>query len=286
MNSRLAIATLLFSVGLLLSGMGQETEPEAVEPPAGSETARSVSVIEVSGTIGPTTTNYIGRAKGKAERRGDEALVILLDTPGGLLDSTQDIVRLMLGSELPIVVYVAPEGANAGSAGAFITIAAHIAAMAPATNIGAASPVTMGGGEIDTVAQRKLFEFSESYIESIAEQRGRNSEWARSAVRDGVAATSREALELNVIDLIAGSLQELLEEIDGMEVEGRILQTHDAEIHRIDRNLAEIFFSFILRPEVMLILTLVAVYGIVGEVTNPGAIVPGVSGVIALILLL
>ncbi|HMB98827.1 MAG TPA: nodulation protein NfeD [Balneolaceae bacterium] len=252
-----------------------------------TDTGRTVSVISVSGTIGPTTTSYIERGLRNARSNNDELLVIELNTPGGLLNSTQDIVRMMLGSDLPIAVYVSPEGGNAGSAGTFITLAAHIAAMAPATNIGAASPVQMGGGaEMDTVSQKKIFNYSESYIESIAERRGRNAEWAKKAVSDGAAVTEQEALELNVIDLIAEDLDDLLSQIDGMEVEGKVLETEDAEIVRIEQNLAEIFFSFILRPEVMLILTLIAIYGIVGEVTNPGAIVPGVAGVISLILLL
>ncbi|MDX1591462.1 MAG: nodulation protein NfeD [Balneolaceae bacterium] len=246
----------------------------------------SVSIIRVDGIIGPTATQYIRRGLNRSVEEGDEALIIELDTPGGLLDSTQDIVQEMLGSEHPIVVYVSPQGANAGSAGTFITLAAHVAAMAPGTNIGAASPVSMGGGEMDTVAQTKIFNYSESYIESIAEQRDRNTEWAKSAVRDGASITSTEALEINVVDLIAEDMNDLLRQIDGMEIEGNILNTRDAEQKRIPRNLAEIFFSFLLRPEVMLILTLVAIYGIIGEVTNPGAIVPGVAGVIALILLL
>jgi len=280
MNRNLITAYLLFLVGTAFVLQGED-------PIVDRNTDRNtVSVMRVTGTIGPTTTNYLQRVKRKAESRGDEVLVMEMDTPGGLLNSTQEIVQIMLGSELPIVVFVSPEGASAGSAGAFITLAAHVAAMAPATTIGAASPVVMGGGEIDTVSQRKLFEFSESYIESIAEQRGRNVEWAKSAVRDGAAATSREALELGVIDLIAESLEELLVAIDGMELDGRTIRTEGAEIHRVERNLAETFFSFILRPEVMLILTMIAIYGIIGEVTNPGGIVPGVSGVIALILLL
>lgn len=276
MNRNLLIALILFLLGTAFVWQGEGEEPAA----------STVSVMRVTGTIGPTTTNYLERSTSIAERRGDEVLVMEMDTPGGLLTSTQEIVQIMLGSELPIVVYVSPEGASAGSAGAFITLASHVAAMAPATTIGAASPVSMGGGEIDTVSQRKLFEFSESYIESIAAERGRNTEWAKSAVRDGVAATSSEALELGVIDLISGSLSELLDEIDGMDFDGRIIQTAGAEIHRIEPNLAEQFFSFILRPEVMLILTMIAIYGIIGEVTNPGGIIPGVSGVIALILLL
>lgn len=279
MNRHLGAAILIVTGGILLLAWKDAQ-------PVGGPDRPVVTVIRVTGIIGPTTTNYLERALRIAEVNGHELLVMELDTPGGLLDSTQDIVRLMLGSTLPIAVYVSPEGAVAGSAGTFITLAAHIAAMAPATNIGAASPVSMGGGEIDSVAQRKIFEYSESYIESIAEQRGRNAEWAKRAVREGVAITAREAVESNVVDLIAPGLEELLEEIDGMEVEGRILNTRNASINRIDTNLAERLFSFILRPEVMLILTMIAIYGIVGELTSPGAIIPGVAGAISLILLL
>ena len=246
----------------------------------------TISVISVSGTIGPTTTQYIKRGLQVSRERDDELLVIELDTPGGLLSSTQEIVQELLGSSHPVAVYVSPEGANAGSAGTFITLAAHIAAMAPATNIGAASPVSMGGGEMDTVSQKKIFNFSESYIETIAERRGRNAEWAKSAVRDGDSITADQALEINVIDLMAESLEDLLAQIDGREVEGEILNTNGASQNRIPANFAEIFFSFLIRPEVMLILTLISIYGIIGEVSNPGAIVPGMAGVITLILLL
>lgn len=280
MNRKLLIASLLFITGTAFV-LQEEPDQEST-----ASTRSTVSVMSVDGAIGPTTTNYINRSLSIAMERNDEALIIELDTPGGLLNSTQDIVRKMLGSSFPIVVYVSPEGANAGSAGTFITLAAHIAAMAPTTNIGAASPIQMGGGQMDTVAQNKIFNYAESYIESIAERRERNVDWAKSAVRDGDSITSNEAVEMNVVDLIADNLEDLLLKIDGMEVEGEILRTENAEINRIERNLAETFFSFILRPEVMLILTMVAIYGIVGELSNPGAIVPGVSGVIALILLL
>ncbi|HLR90725.1 MAG TPA: nodulation protein NfeD [Balneolaceae bacterium] len=246
----------------------------------------TVSVIRVEGTIGPPEAQYIQRGLDISIEKGDEILIIELDTPGGLLDSTQEIVQALLGSRHPTAVYVSPQGANAGSAGTFITLAAHVAAMAPATNIGAASPVSMGGGEIDSVAQKKIFNFSESYIQTIAEERGRNAEWARTAVSEGASITADEALELNVIDLIATDLNDLLEQLDGLELNERPLATLDAETEFIPRNLAEKIFSFLLRPEVMLILTMVAIYGIVGEVTNPGGIIPGVSGVIALILLL
>lgn len=263
-----------------------DTSSTAVTQSDTLSVSSTVSVMRIEGTIGPTSLNYLERSLDIARNRNDEILIIEIDTPGGLLDSTQDMVQLLLGSRLPTAVYVSPDGATAGSAGAFITLAGHIAAMAPASSIGAASPVTMGGGEIDTVSQKKIFNFAESFIESIAEARGRNVDWAKSAVRDGVAATSTEALELGVVDLIALNLDDLLSQIDGMEIEGRTLNTANAEVNRIEPNLAEIFFSFILRPEVLLILTLVAVYGILGELSAPGSIVPGVAGVIALILLL
>jgi membrane-bound serine protease (ClpP class) len=286
--------TFLLSLILLLTGsvlvlQEQEGNGLPADTTTVSERERApstVSIIRVEGIIGPTSSQYIARGLAKSIERGDEALIIELDTPGGLLDSTQDIVQTLLGTDHPTVVYVSPSGANAGSAGTFITLAAHIAAMAPATNIGAASPVSMGGGEMDTVMQKKIFNFSESFIESIAEQRGRNVEWAKSAVTEGASITATEALEINVIDLIADDIQDLLNKIDGMEIEDKILNTRDADTDRIPQTLAEIFFGFLIRPEVMLILTLIAIYGIIGEVTNPGGIIPGVSGVIALILLL
>ncbi len=287
MNKHFLISALLFVVGTAFVLQDTETAvPDTVVTEQQSDGASSVSLINVTGTIGPTTTQYITRSLRKSREAGDELLIIQLDTPGGLLDSTQDIVQELLGSTHPVAVFVSPQGANAGSAGTFITLAAHIAAMAPATNIGAASPVSMGGGEMDTVSQKKIFNYSESYIESIAEQRGRNAEWAKSAVRDGASITANEAIEINVIDYIADDVDDLLSKIDGLEVEGKILNTDGAEKNEIPQSLGEIFFSFLLRPEVMLILTLVAIYGIIGEVTNPGGIIPGVAGVIALILLL
>lgn len=279
------MASILFLSGTLLALQDSTMQSDSLTVDELSEQP-SVSVIRVEGTIGPTVTQYITRSIRQSIENGDEALIIELDTPGGLLDSTQDIVQQMLGTDHPTVVYVTPSGANAGSAGTFITLAAHVAAMAPATNIGAASPISMGGGEMDTVAQKKIFNYSESFIESIADERDRNAEWARSAVRDGASISSDEALELNVIDILAEDIDDLLVQLDSMEVGERVLNTQNATISQIEETLAEQFFSFLLRPEVMLILTLVAIYGIIGEVTNPGAIVPGVSGVIALILLL
>lgn len=267
-----------------------QSETDSIPAAQSSETSKQIALIRVEGTISPPVTNYIRRGISKANAINAEALIIELDTPGGLLKSTKEIVQLILDSTtLPIIVYVSPEGASAASAGTFITMAAHVAAMAPATNIGAASPVQMGPGgasQPDTVMQKKIFNYTESYIETIANKRGRNAEWAISAVRDGESVTSEKAVELNVVDLIAPNRPALLDSLDGRVAAGDTLQTQTATITEIPNNLAENFFGFIIRPEVMLILTMIAIYGIIGEVTNPGAIVPGVAGVIALILVL
>lgn len=261
-------------------------QPDTAPAPAGGEAA-TVSLIRVEEAISPTTTNYIVRAIARARERGSAALVIELDTPGGLLESTKNIVRALFEADVPVVVYVSPDGARAASAGTFITLAAHVAAMAPSTTIGAASPVAMApGAAADTVMMRKLFSATESFMETIAERRGRNVEWAVSTVRYGAAATEREALALGAIDLVAASRAELLERIDGTVVEGDTLRTAGAPIEEIPKNLAELFLGLLMRPEIMLILMLVAIYGIMGEITNPGAIIPGVAGVIALVLLL
>lgn len=277
---------LLMVILLAASFLQADTTRQASDTTT-AVTSQVVNVISIDGSISPTTTNYISRSIEQSESENAEALIIELDTPGGLLNSTEDIVQMFLDSDdLPIIVYVTPSGASATSAGTFITMAAHIAAMSPATTIGSASPVSMGGGEQDTVMQKKVFNYSESFIETIAEERDRNAEWARSAVRDGESLTSSEALVMNVINIIADNRADLLEQLDGMVVNGDTLQTRDAEQQQIPTNLAEMLLGFVMRPEVMLILTMIAIYGIIGEVTNPGAIIPGVAGVIALILVL
>lgn len=263
----------------------------AIQPTVSSaqseESAAEVSLIRVEGAITPVTTNFINRGIAHAHTQGAAALIIELDTPGGLLQSTQDIVRAFFDAEVPIVVFVSPDGAQAASAGTFITLAAHVAVMAPSTTIGAASPVSMSpGADADTVMTKKVFSSTESFMENIAERRGRNVEWALEAVREGISATEREAHALGVIDAIAANREELLRLIDGHLVEGDTLRTAGATIDEIPKNLAERFFGLMMRPEVMLILMLVAIYGIMGELSNPGAIVPGVAGAISLVLLL
>jgi membrane-bound serine protease (ClpP class) len=214
-----------------------------------------------------------------------------MDTPGGLLESTKEIVQSFYASKVPIVVYVSPEGANAGSAGCFITLAADIAAMAPNTSIGAAHPVSLGtggGGEEkpDEIMKKKLENFASSYMETIAQKRGRNVEWAKSSVTASESVTAEKALSLKVIDLIAKDLPNLLEQINGREINGRKLETQGASVNEIPMVARERVFQVLWRPEVMLLLMLMAIYGIIGELSSPGAILPGVVGAIALILAL
>jgi membrane-bound serine protease (ClpP class) len=252
--------------------------------------AAEVGLIRIDGSIVPATAGYIGRAIGVAGERADACLVIELDTPGGLLDSTREIVQKFYASKVPIVVYVAPSGAIAGSAGCFITMAADIAAMAPNTSIGAAHPVLLGssGGveKLDDVMKQKMENFASSYIEAIAEKRGRNVEWAKSSVVESKSITAEKALELKVIDLIAKDVPDLLKQLDGREINGRTFHTAGAQPTEIPMTTLEKLFQMLWRPEVMMLLMLAATYGIIGELSHPGAILPGVVGGIALILAL
>ena len=251
--------------------------------------AADVGLIKISGAIGPATASYIARAIDVAGERDDTCLIIQLDTPGGSLDSTKTIVQKFYASSVPTVVYVAPDGAWAGSAGCFITLAADVAAMAPGTSIGAAHPVSIGpGGEEKTseVMKEKMENFASSYIASIAEKRGRNVEWAKSSVVTSQSITATNALELKVIDLIAKDLPDLLSQLDEREVNGKPLKTANANVVDIPMTTQERVLQVLSHPELMLILMLVAMYGIIGELSNPGAILPGVAGAIALILVL
>jgi membrane-bound serine protease (ClpP class) len=256
----------------------------------GRASGAQVSLIKISGPIGPATASYISRAIDDAAKRGAECLIVQLDTPGGLLDSTKAIVMKFLASPVPIVVYVAPSGATAGSAGCFITLAADIAAMAPTTNIGAAHPVAMGSGateeKLDDTMKQKLENFATSYIETIAAKRQRNVEWAKSSVKESSAITAEKALETKVIEIIAENMADLLKQLDGREVNGRKLHTADAQVLELDVSVRERVFQMIWRPEIMFILMLIAIYGIIGELSNPGAVLPGVAGAIAVVLLL
>jgi membrane-bound serine protease (ClpP class) len=255
---------------------------------ANAQAGGHVDVLTVGGVIDPWVANYIQRGIGLAESDGAEALVIVLNTPGGALEPMQDITTRMLNARVPVVVFVYPSGAWAASAGTFITLAANIAAMAPGTAIGAAHPVTQSGQDIQGTEGTKVTNFSTSLLQSIAQQRGRNADWAAKAVQDSVSATAQEALDQNVIDLLANNLNDLMNQIDGRTVEtaaGQItLHTQRVGLTYVNMNLVERFFHTLVDPNVALVLLVVGLIGIAVELYNPGAVVPAVIGGICLVL--
>ena len=251
--------------------------------------AGAVHVLTADGIVGPVMERYLDRGIDAAEDEDGAAVVIRLDTPGGLLSSTRDIVQRILGAEVPVAVYVSPRGGRAASAGTFITAAANFAVMAPGTNIGAASPIAAGGEDVPTTLEKKIEEDTRALIRSIADVRERNSQALEETVTEARAYTASEALELDVIDLVANDLDELLDTIDGREVildSGRevTLQTADAEVVFNNMNLIERFLDLIADPNIALLLLSLGSLAIFIEIINPGVIFPGVFGVISLLL--
>lgn len=249
--------------------------------------AQRVVVIEIDGAINPVSASLIHNGIEKASREKAACLLIRLNTPGGLLQSTRAIVSDVLMSTVPVVVYVSPSGAHAGSAGVFITLAAHVAAMAPGTNIGAAHPLNLAG-KTDSVMNIKATNDAAAFIRSIAEKRKRNLEWSEDAVRNSLSITATEALKKNVIDYIAPNEMDLLNQIDGRNVElnsGNVkLQTKGAKIEYVEMTAAEKLLNFISNPDVAYVLLMLGMTGLYFELFNPGAVLPGVVGVICLIL--
>ena len=253
--------------------------------------AGQVGLVRIDGAIGPATANYLARALDVAAEQNDACLVIQLDTPGGLLESTKEIVQTFYSARVPTVVYVSPSAASAGSAGVFITLAADVAAMAPDTSIGAAHPVQLGGiggddSSTNDIMRQKLENYASAFIETIADKRHRNVAWAKSSVVESKAITAKVALKLNVIDLIATNVPDLLLKLDGRVVNGTALKTAGAQVVFIPMTLSERLFQVFWQTEVMSLLLLIAMYGIIAEMSHPGAILPGVAGALALILLL
>lgn len=248
---------------------------------------RSVLVLSVSNVINPVSAEYIEKGITKANRMHMEAVVIELDTPGGLDTSMRNIIKAITLSEVPVIVYVSPTGARAASAGVFITMAAHVAAMAPGTNIGAAHPVGMGG-KMDETMQEKVTNDAVAYIKTLAEKRGRNVRWAEEAVRKSVSITENEALKIKVIDLVAPDVGKLLEKVNGRKVAAaageKILATAGATMIREEMGLRLRLLALISDPNIAYILMLLGFYGLFFELVNPGAIFPGVLGGICLIL--
>jgi len=254
-----------------------------------SVTAQKVISIKVDGSISPATAGYIQRAISSASSQDAECVIIHLNTPGGLLKSTRLIVSDILASPVPIIVYVSPGGANAGSAGVFITMSAHVAVMAPGTNIGAAHPVS-SNGQLDTVMNAKVTNDAMAFIHTIAEKRNRNIEWAEQAVVKSVSITENEALKLNVINFIAANDRQLIQMIDGRSVEvqdgKKVLRTKNAVISTLEMAWNEKMLQTISDPNIAYILFLLGLYGLLFELYNPGAIFPGIIGSISLILAL
>lgn len=253
--------------------------------------------LDVMGAIGPATQDYIIRGLEYAKQHHAEVMIIRLDTPGGLDSSMRNIDKAILTSSVPVVTYVAPEGARAASAGTYILYASHIAAMAPGTNLGAASPITMGGlpateenKKTSTTMEKKAMNDASAYIRSLAEMRGRNVEWAEKAVRHAVSLSANEALKLKVIDLIANNIPEIFQKINErtVQVNGspKILQTHDLHIEVIKTDWRYQFLSVITDPSIAYILLLGGIYGLFFEFYNPGLVLPGVVGAISLLLAL
>src|SRR5881397_2006283 len=246
-----------------------------------------VATVVIDGVISPVTLRLIESPLAHAKAGGAQALVIQLDTPGGLERSMRAICQRLLSAEIPVVVWVGPTGARAASAGVFITMAANVAAMAPATNIGAAHPVAVGGG-VDKESMRKVENDAAAFIRTIAVERGRNAEWGEKAVRQSVSVTEREAVRLKVVDFIADSIPDLLTKLDGRTVKtsrGSVtLATREAVAKPIEIGFRDRVLAVITDPNVAYVLMMLGTLGLIFELSTPGAVLPGVIGGISLIL--
>ncbi|RKY58408.1 MAG: nodulation protein NfeD [Candidatus Latescibacterota bacterium] len=254
----------------------------------GISSAGPVYELRLEGAISPASAHFLIESLERAEREGAECLVVELDTPGGLMESMRSMVKALLNSEVPVVAFVYPKGSRAASAGVFVTLAAHIAAMAPGTNIGAAHPVMLGGERMGKEMSEKVTNDAVAYIKAIAERRGRNQKWAEDAVRKSISSTPEEALKAGVIDVIAEDLEELLEKIDGRKVKlpsgEKVLHTKGAKIVEIRMSFRDKILQTLSNPNIAYILLILGFYGLIFELSNPGAILPGVIGGICIIL--
>ena len=275
-----ALAVVLIALGIgsaLLSGCGSDNLPGGLH------------VSEMAQEIGPVSANFVSRALDRAERQDAVAWILMLDTPGGLITSTDDIVQRILAAEIPVIVFVSPAGARAASAGTFITLAGHVAAMAPNTQIGAAHPIAGSGEDIEGDLNDKVTNDAAADIRGIAKHRGRNEEWAERAVRESVSITGDEAVELNVIDLVAANLSDLIAQLDGrsvqLEPEGEsiTLEIADAPIVETNYNFAESVLDVIADPNIAFLFTSIGSLLLLIEAFSPGLVGPGVFGVIMLI---
>lgn len=312
---------LCFAVAALVGLSGAVADTGSADE-AGS--GGSAMLLEIDGAIGPATTDYLTRALDAADQGNASLVVLRMDTPGGLTAATRDIVQAIRNSPVPVVVWVAPEGAQAASAGTYILYASHVAAMAPATNVGAATPVSLGGapspdapepegkedkdgngapedgdgaeGEptapepVGDAKSRKALNDAAAWIRSLAQETGRNAEWAEQAVREAESLTAREAVERNVAELIAGDIDELLAALDGREVTTAageiVLATKGLRVERVEPDWRSELLSVITNPTVAYLLLMIGIYGLLLEGYNPGSLVPGTVGAICLLLAL
>ncbi len=285
--------TILFlSLALILAGItgasfSAEKEKAKPKAPAPAAPRKELFLIKIDAPITPVVAEYIVKSIDRAAEGKAEAIIIELNTPGGLVDSMQQIVMKMMASEVPTVVYVAPSGARAASAGVFVTMAANIAAMAPTTHIGAAHPVTMQG-KMDKTMETKVVNDLAAMARGIAEKRGKNVKWAEEAVRKSVSITETEAIKKNVIDVIAPDVPSLVKELNGRTVDvvigKKTLSTENAEVKEISMGLRYRILEIISNPNIAYILMILGFYGLYFELSNPGAIFPGVAGAICLVL--
>ena len=277
------LSLVFLFLGMLVTGVLGPVLARAQQP-----NSPHALVMTVDGIINSVKEGFISRAIDQAEEDGAELLIIQLDTPGGLLSSTREIVKLLLESPVPIAVFVSPKGARAGSAGTFITAAGNFAVMAPGTNIGAATPISATGEDLEDTLASKIENDTAALIRSIAQTRGRNEDKLEETVRSAASYSAQEALADNVVDLIAEDLNDLLAKLDGLTAETSmgsvVLETEGLELRNFEKNILEHFLEFISDPNVSFILLTVGGLGIVVEMFNPGLIAPGVVGVICLLL--
>jgi membrane-bound serine protease (ClpP class) len=253
-----------------------------------AEAPPEAMVATIAASINPVTADYLSSVIEKAEGAGAALIVLELDTPGGLDSSMRQMVQEIIKTKIPVAVYVSPSGARAASAGVLITLASDVAAMAPGTNIGAAHPVSVGGGGMDNTMAKKVENDAAAYARSLAAKKGRNPDWAESAVRESTSLTENDALEKHVVELVALSLSDLLARVDGKEIrkgeETLVLHTKGIRVTRVPMGFRHRILSSLADPNIAYILMMIGIYGIFFELSNPGAVFPGVVGGISLIL--